>query len=60
MVLKSCASVRDPTADMPNDVALAGELVAQEMIKLITKQYVAIIGYYAVNLLKMFTPFFNA
>jgi hypothetical protein len=57
MILKSCASVRDPTVDVPNDVALVGELVAQETIELTTKQYVAINGYYVVNGLKMFTRF---
>ncbi|KAK2462771.1 hypothetical protein APHAL10511_005162 [Amanita phalloides] len=36
---------RAPTADLPNTAALLGGLVAQEVIKIITKQYVPIDGY---------------
>jgi amyloid beta precursor protein binding protein 1 len=45
---------------MPNVAALVGGLVAQESIKLITKQYVAINGYCAVNLMETFTGIVNA
>jgi amyloid beta precursor protein binding protein 1 len=45
---------------MPNVAALVGGLVAQESIKLITKQYVAINGYCVVNLTETFTGIVNA
>lgn len=35
-------SARAPSADLPNTAAFLGGLVAQEIIKMITKQYVPI------------------
>jgi len=48
-------SERAPTADLPNTAALLGGLVAQEVIKMITKQYVPINGYCAVDLVETWT-----
>ncbi|KAL0959096.1 hypothetical protein HGRIS_014394 [Hohenbuehelia grisea] len=46
---------RSPNADLPNMAALLGGLVAQEVIKMITKQYVPINGYCVVDLIEMWT-----
>ncbi|KAI0084996.1 hypothetical protein BDY19DRAFT_968441 [Irpex rosettiformis] len=46
---------RTPTADIPNTAAFLGGLVAQEAIKLITKQYVPINGYCVVDLVGSWT-----
>ncbi|KAF8874432.1 hypothetical protein BD779DRAFT_1566773 [Infundibulicybe gibba] len=46
---------RAPTADLPNTAALMGGLVAQEVIKIITKQYVPIDGYCVVDLVETWT-----
>lgn len=48
-------SVRAPTADLPNTAALLGGLVAQEVIKMVTKQYVPIESYCAVDLVETWT-----
>ncbi|KAJ7269884.1 hypothetical protein C8J57DRAFT_1323830 [Mycena rebaudengoi] len=46
---------RAPTADLPNTAAFLGGLVAQEVIKIITKQYVPIDGYCVVDLVETWT-----
>jgi amyloid beta precursor protein binding protein 1 len=48
-------SVRAPTAELPNVAAFVGGLVAQETIKLITKQYVPINGYLVADLVSTYT-----
>ncbi|KAH9476223.1 NEDD8-activating enzyme E1 regulatory subunit [Psilocybe cubensis] len=47
--------VRSPTAELPNTAALLGGLVAQEAIKMITRQYVPINGYCIVDLVETWT-----
>jgi amyloid beta precursor protein binding protein 1 len=47
--------VRAPTAELPNVAAFLGGLVAQEAIKIITKQYVPVNGYCIVDLVSTFT-----
>ncbi|KLO11925.1 hypothetical protein SCHPADRAFT_876192 [Schizopora paradoxa] len=44
-------SVRSPTADLPNTAAFLGGIVAQEAIKMITKQYVPVNGICAIDLI---------
>ncbi|KAF8066907.1 hypothetical protein FPV67DRAFT_1496954 [Lyophyllum atratum] len=46
---------RAPTAELPNTAALLGGLVAQEVIKIITKQYVPIDNYCTVDLVETWT-----
>ncbi|KAG6817386.1 hypothetical protein H0H87_009573 [Tephrocybe sp. NHM501043] len=46
---------RSPSADLPNTAALLGGLVAQEVIKVITKQYVPIDSYCTVDLVETWT-----
>ncbi|KAG6863905.1 hypothetical protein C0991_002172 [Blastosporella zonata] len=46
---------RSPTADLPNTAALLGGLVAQEVIKVITRQYVPIDSYCTVDLVETWT-----
>ncbi|KAF8343663.1 hypothetical protein F5887DRAFT_1103541 [Amanita rubescens] len=46
---------RAPTADLPNTAAFLGGLVAQEVIKIITKQYVPINGCCVVDLIETWT-----
>ncbi|KAH9949739.1 hypothetical protein B0H21DRAFT_88179 [Amylocystis lapponica] len=46
---------RAPTADLPNTAAFLGGLVAQEAIKLITRQYVPVAGICVVDLVDMWT-----
>ncbi|CAK5274638.1 unnamed protein product [Mycena citricolor] len=46
---------RSPDADLPNTAAFLGGLVAQEVIKMITKQYVPIDGYCVVDLIETWT-----
>ncbi|EIM83859.1 uncharacterized protein STEHIDRAFT_123436 [Stereum hirsutum FP-91666 SS1] len=46
---------RTPTADVPNTAAFVGGLVAQEAIKMITKQYVPINGYCVADLVDSWT-----
>ncbi|EMD36162.1 hypothetical protein CERSUDRAFT_84251 [Gelatoporia subvermispora B] len=42
---------RAPTAELPNTAAFLGGMVAQEAIKMITKQYVPVNGYCVVDLI---------
>jgi NEDD8-activating enzyme E1 regulatory subunit len=44
--------VRAPTADLPNVAGFLGGLVAQESIKMITKQYVPVNGHCVVDLVE--------
>jgi amyloid beta precursor protein binding protein 1 len=48
-------SARSPSADLPNTAAFLGGLVAQEVIKMITKQYVPIDSYCVVDLVETWT-----
>ncbi|ESK92748.1 nedd8 activating enzyme e1 subunit 1 [Moniliophthora roreri MCA 2997] len=47
--------VRAPDADLPNTAAFLGGLVAQEAIKIITKQYVPINGCCVIDLIESWT-----
>ncbi|KDR70143.1 hypothetical protein GALMADRAFT_254985 [Galerina marginata CBS 339.88] len=47
--------VRSPTADLPNTAALLGGVVAQEVIKMITKQYIPINGSCIIDLIETWT-----
>ena len=49
------SSARTPTAELPNTAAFLGGLVAQETIKMITRQYVPIKGYCVVDLVDSWT-----
>ncbi|KZT64805.1 hypothetical protein DAEQUDRAFT_717458 [Daedalea quercina L-15889] len=46
---------RAPTADLPNTAAFLGGMVAQEAIKVITKQYVPVNGYCVIDMVDMWT-----
>ncbi|KAI0029905.1 hypothetical protein K488DRAFT_55368 [Vararia minispora EC-137] len=46
---------RAPSADLPNVAAFLGGLVAQEAIKMITKQYVPVNGYCVADLVETWT-----
>ena len=46
---------RTPTADLPNTAAFLGGMIAQEAIKMITKQYVPVNGYCVVDLVDSWT-----
>ncbi|KAF7325748.1 NEDD8-activating enzyme E1 regulatory subunit [Mycena kentingensis (nom. inval.)] len=46
---------RSPTADLPNTAAFLGGLVAQEVIKMITKQYIPIASYCVIDLIETWT-----
>ncbi|KAI0794835.1 hypothetical protein C8Q75DRAFT_747634 [Abortiporus biennis] len=46
---------RAPTADLPNTAAFLGGMIAQESIKIITKQYVPVNGYCVVDLIDSWT-----
>jgi len=46
---------RSPSADLPTTSAFLGGLVAQEAIKMITKQYVPVNGYCVVDLVETWT-----
>jgi amyloid beta precursor protein binding protein 1 len=48
-------SVRAPDADLPNTAAFLGGLVAQESIKMITRQYIPVQGYCVVDLVDSWT-----
>lgn len=48
-------SERSPTADIPNTAAFLGGMIAQEAIKMITKQYVPVKGYCVVDLVETWT-----
>ncbi|KAI9456743.1 hypothetical protein F5148DRAFT_365848 [Russula earlei] len=47
--------VRAPTADLPNVAAFLGGIVAQEAIKMITRQYVPVNGYCVIDLVDTWT-----
>jgi len=47
--------VRAPTADLPNVAAFLGGIVAQEAIKMITRQYIPANGYCVVDLIDTWT-----
>lgn len=55
VLLTVACSVRAPTADLPNTASFVGGLVAQEAIKMITKQYVPVNGYCVVDLVETWT-----
>ena len=55
VVTQRIRSARAPNADLPNTAAFLGGLVAQEVIKVITKQYVPIEGYCCVDLVETWT-----
>lgn len=55
MISDNRHSVRAPTADLPNTAALLGGLVAQETIKMITRQYVPQSGYCVLDCVDMRT-----
>ncbi|KAJ3512655.1 hypothetical protein NLJ89_g3399 [Agrocybe chaxingu] len=46
---------RAPNADLPNTAALLGGIVAQEVIKMITKQYIPIHGSCIIDLIETWT-----
>jgi hypothetical protein len=48
-------SVRAPTAELPNVAAFLGGMVAQEAIKMITRQYIPVNGYCVVDLVDTWT-----
>jgi NEDD8-activating enzyme E1 regulatory subunit len=48
-------SARSPTADLPNTAAFLGGLVAQEIIKMVTRQYVPVKGYCLIDLVGAWT-----
>ncbi|TFK68056.1 hypothetical protein BDN72DRAFT_888691 [Pluteus cervinus] len=47
--------VFSPTADLPNTAAFLGGMVAQEVIKMITRQYIPIDGYCTADLIETWT-----
>jgi len=55
VVTRGFRSARAPNAELPNTAAFLGGLVAQEVIKVITKQYVPIEGYCCVDLVETWT-----
>jgi amyloid beta precursor protein binding protein 1 len=48
-------SFRAPNADLPNTAAFLGGLVAQEIIKMITHQYIPIKGFCVIDLVESWT-----
>jgi hypothetical protein len=48
-------SIRAPTADLPNVAAFLGGMVAQEAIKMITRQYIPVNGYCVIDLVDTWT-----
>jgi NEDD8-activating enzyme E1 regulatory subunit len=48
-------SVRAPTAELPNVAAFLGGMVAQEAIKMITRQYIPVNGYLVIDLVDTWT-----
>lgn len=48
-------SARTPSAELPNTAAFLGGMVAQETIKMITKQYVPVEGYCVIDLVDTWT-----
>ena len=53
-------SVRAPSAELPNTAAFLGGMVAQETIKMITKQYVPVKGYCVIDLVDTWTGVIGA
>jgi NEDD8-activating enzyme E1 regulatory subunit len=51
----AASSERAPTADLPNTAAFLGGLVAQEVIKMVTKQYIPINGICVIDLIDTWT-----
>ena len=49
------SSARAPTADLPTTAALLGGFVAQEAIKIITRQYIPIDGTSVIDLISSTT-----
>ncbi|KAG6332127.1 hypothetical protein ID866_6964 [Astraeus odoratus] len=47
--------VRAPTAELPTTAAFLGGIIAQETIKVITKQYVPVKGYCVIDLIETWT-----
>jgi hypothetical protein len=47
--------VRAPSAELPNTAAFLGGMVAQETIKMITKQYVPVKGHCVIDLIDTWT-----
>ncbi|KAL4063731.1 hypothetical protein V8B97DRAFT_1914141 [Scleroderma yunnanense] len=47
--------VRTPSAELPTTAAFLGGMVAQETIKIITKQYVPVKGYCVIDLIETWT-----
>jgi amyloid beta precursor protein binding protein 1 len=47
--------IRAPTADLPNVAAFLGGIVAQEAIKMITRQYIPVNGYCVIDLVDTWT-----
>ncbi|KAF9218592.1 hypothetical protein BS17DRAFT_791049 [Gyrodon lividus] len=52
--------VRAPSAELPNTAAFLGGMVAQEAIKMITKQYVPAKGYCVIDLIETWTGVIGA
>lgn len=50
-VFPSYPRMRTPTADLPTTAALLGGFIAQEAIKLVTRQYVPIDGVCVIDLI---------
>jgi amyloid beta precursor protein binding protein 1 len=48
-------SIRAPTADLPNTAALLGGVVAQKVIKIITKQHIPINGPWIIDFIETWT-----
>lgn len=46
---------RAPFSELPNTAAFLGGMVAQEVIKMITKQYVPVKGYCVIDLIETWT-----
>ncbi|KAF8128354.1 hypothetical protein EV363DRAFT_1451739 [Boletus edulis] len=54
------ASARAPSAGLPNTAAFLGGMVAQETIKVITKQYIPVKGYCVIDLVDTWTGMIGA
>ena len=53
--LMSSLRIRSPTAELPTTAALLGGFIAQEAIKLITRQYVPVDGVCVIDLISSST-----
>ncbi|KAF8123024.1 hypothetical protein EV363DRAFT_1181424, partial [Boletus edulis] len=51
---------RAPSAELPNTAAFLGGMVAQETIKVITKQYIPVKGYCVIDLVDTWTGMIGA